>query len=71
MDVFPVLVVMNAIDVTDEDVVRWQDRIVFGSDFPILPHPYEDARAAPWPRDLPMRVYQKILHGNAARLFEL
>ena len=55
----------------NEDLVRWQDRIVFGSDFPILPYPYEDERDALWQRDLPMSVYQKIFHDNAARIFGL
>jgi uncharacterized protein len=62
---------LNEIDVRNEDLVRWQDRIVFGSDFPILPYPYEDERDALWQRDLPMSVYQKIFHDNAARIFGL
>ncbi len=45
-----------------------RDRIVFGSDFPNLPYPYEEERDALWLRDLPLPVYRKIFHDNAARL---
>ncbi len=65
------LVRLNEIEVTNDDLLRWQDRIVFGSDFPNLPYPYEDERDALWQRDLPMPVYQKIFHDNARRLFGL
>lgn len=62
---------INHIQVTNDDLVRWQDRILFGSDFPNLPWPYEDEREALWMRDLPMPVYQKIFRDNAARLLGL
>lgn len=62
---------INQIDVSDADLLRWQDRILFGSDFPNLPWPYEDEREALWRRDLPLPVYRKIFHDNAARLLGL
>jgi len=62
---------VNRISVTNDDLVRHQDRIVFGSDFPILPYPYEEERVALWLRDLPLPVYQKIFHDNAAALLGL
>lgn len=62
---------LNRISVTNEDLVRHQDRIVFGSDFPILPYPYEEERDALWLRDLPLPVYRKIFHDNAAALLGL
>ena len=62
---------LNRISVTNDDLVRHQDRIVFGSDFPILPYPYEEERVALWLRDLPLPVYQKIFHDNAAALLDL
>jgi len=37
---------LNRISVTNDDLVRWQDRILFGSDFPVLPYPYEEEREA-------------------------
>ena len=62
---------LNRISVTNDDLLRWQDRIVFGSDFPNLPYPYEEERDALWLRDLPPAVYQKIFHDNAAALLGL
>jgi len=62
---------VNRISVTNDDLLRHQDRIVFGSDFPILPYPYEEERVALWLRDLPLAVYQKIFHDNAAALLGL
>jgi hypothetical protein len=59
---------LNRISVTNDDLIRWQDRIAFGSDFPILPYPYEEERDALWLRDLPLPVYRKIFHDNAARI---
>ncbi|HEY7040001.1 MAG TPA: amidohydrolase family protein [Methylomirabilota bacterium] len=58
-------------DVTDDDLVRWQDRIVFGSDFPNTPHSYEDERRPIWERPLPPSVHRKIFHDNAERLLGL
>jgi predicted TIM-barrel fold metal-dependent hydrolase len=57
--------------VRDADLVRHADRIVFGSDFPNLPYPYEEERRGLWARDLPAAVYQKIFRDNARRLFGL
>jgi len=62
---------LNRISVTNDDLMRWQDRIVFGSDFPNLPYPYEEEREALWLRDLPLPVYRKIFHDNAAALLGL
>ncbi len=62
---------LNRISVTNDDLLRWQDRIVFGSDFPNLPYPYEEERDALWLRDLPPAVYQKMFHDNAAALLGL
>ena len=58
-------------DVTDEDLVRSQDRIVFGSDFPSTPHASEDERRPIWERPLPLSVHRKIFHDNAERLLGL
>jgi predicted TIM-barrel fold metal-dependent hydrolase len=55
--------------VRDEDLVRYADRILFGSDFPNLPYPYEEERRALWVRDLPLDVYRRIFHDNALALF--
>ena len=62
---------LNRISVPNDDLLRWQDRIVFGSDFPNLPYPYEEERDALWLRDLPPAVYRKIFHDNAAAFLGL
>lgn len=58
-------------DIADADLLRWQDRILFGSDFPNTPYSYEEERQPLWRRDLPLTVHRKIFHDNAARLFGL
>jgi predicted TIM-barrel fold metal-dependent hydrolase len=55
--------------VRDADLVRYADRIVFGSDFPNLPYPYEEERRGLWARDLPLDVYRRIFYENARALF--
>jgi predicted TIM-barrel fold metal-dependent hydrolase len=58
-------------DVSDDDLVRWQDRVVFGSDFPNTPHDYDEERRPIWERALSETVYRKIFHDNARRLLDL
>jgi predicted TIM-barrel fold metal-dependent hydrolase len=55
--------------VRDADLVRYADRILFGSDFPNLPYPYEEERRDLWARDLPPAVYERIFRANALRFF--
>lgn len=57
--------------VRDEDLVRYGDRILFGSDFPNLPYPYEEERRALWARGLPLDVYRRIFRDNARAFFGL
>jgi len=59
---------LNRISVTNDDLLRWKDRIVFVSDFPTLPYPYEEELEALWLRDLPLDAFRKIFHDNAAAL---
>jgi hypothetical protein len=54
--------------ITDGALVRYQDRIVFGSDYPLIPYDYEHERRWAWDRDLPDAVRRKIFYDNAARL---
>jgi hypothetical protein len=54
--------------ITDEALLRYQDRILFGSDFPLIPYDYEEERRWAWDRALPDAVRRKIFHDNAARL---
>ena len=54
-----------------EDLVRHQDRIVFGSDFPNIPYPYQEAVDAILGLGLGAEWERAVLHDNAARLFGL
>ena len=57
--------------VRDADLVRYADRILFGSDFPNLPYPYEAERGGLWARNLPMEVYRRIFYENARAFFKI
>lgn len=57
--------------VRDADLVRYADRVLFGSDFPNLPYAYEEERLGLWSRDLPLAVYQRIFYENARAFFRL
>lgn len=57
--------------VRDADLVRHADRILYGSDFPNLPYPYEEERRELWARGLPLPVYQRIFYDNARGFFGL
>jgi predicted TIM-barrel fold metal-dependent hydrolase len=56
--------------ITDATLIRWQDRILFGSDFPLIPYDYDEERRWAWERALPDGVRRKIFHDNAARLLD-
>ena len=55
--------------VTDEAILRYQDRIMFGSDFPLIPYDYEEERRWATERALPLDVQHKIFFDNAAGFF--
>ncbi|HEX2439007.1 MAG TPA: amidohydrolase family protein [Methylomirabilota bacterium] len=57
--------------VSDADLVRWQDRVIFGSDFPLTPYDYDGERRWAWERGLDETVLRKIFHDNALRFFGL
>jgi len=61
----------NAHDIPTELLVRYQDRIMLGSDFPLIPYPYEEERSFVARRALPDAVARKILRDNAARFLGL
>jgi predicted TIM-barrel fold metal-dependent hydrolase len=53
--------------VSDADLVRHQDRVLFGSDFPLIPYDYDEERRWAWERGLDDAVRGKIFHDNALR----
>ena len=53
--------------VSDADLVRHQDRVLFGSDFPLIPYDYDEERRWAWERALDDIVRRKIFHDNALR----
>ena len=52
---------------SDADLVRHQDRVLFGSDFPLIPYDYDEERRWAWERGLDDAVRRKIFHDNALR----
>jgi predicted TIM-barrel fold metal-dependent hydrolase len=57
--------------VTNEMLLRYQDRIMLGSDFPLIPYDYDEERKWAWERRLPVAVQRKIFYENAARFLGL
>lgn len=55
----------------EELILRWHDRVLFGSDFPNLPYDYEEERRWAWERDIPLEVCKKIFNANARRFLGL
>jgi predicted TIM-barrel fold metal-dependent hydrolase len=53
--------------VSDADLIRHQDRVLFGSDFPLIPYDYDEERRWAWERKLDDAVRRKIFHDNAFR----
>ncbi|MEO7269892.1 MAG: amidohydrolase family protein [Knoellia sp.] len=52
-------------------LVALGDRVLFGSDFPNIPYPYDEAVAAVVDLDLGDDWLRAVLHDNAARMFAL
>ena len=56
---------------TKEDLISYQDRILFGSDFPNIPYEYENSTKGLLDLDLSREFYQKIFYENAKKIFQL
>jgi uncharacterized protein len=57
--------------IANEQLLRYQDRILFGSDFPLIPYDYDEERRWAWDRGLPGEVQGKIFRKNALRFLGL
>ena len=57
--------------ISDADLLRHQDRVLFGSDFPLIPYDYDEERRWAWERGLDEAVRRKIFHDNALGFFGL
>jgi predicted TIM-barrel fold metal-dependent hydrolase len=57
--------------VSDAELIRHQDRILFGSDFPLIPYDYDEERRWAWARAIGDDVRRKIFHDNALAFFRL
>jgi uncharacterized protein len=52
-------------------ILEHQDRIMLGSDFPLIPYAYDEERRFVAERALPESVARKILYENAVRFLGL
>jgi hypothetical protein len=57
--------------ITSEVLLRYQDRIMFGSDFPLIPYDYDEERRWADARGLSAAVRAKIFHDNAVDFFSV
>lgn len=58
---------IDADAVSTAELLRRHERILYGSDFPMIPYPYEEERRWAWERGLPPTVQRKIFRENALR----
>ena len=54
-----------------ELLLSYQDRILYGSDFPNIPYEYTISTKGLFDLNLPKDFYQKIFYENARRLFNV
>lgn len=57
--------------ITTDQLLRHQNKILFGSDFPLIPYDYDEERRFAEARGLPESVRRKIFFENARRLLRL
>ncbi|GAI80906.1 unnamed protein product, partial [marine sediment metagenome] len=52
-------------------LLSYQDRILFGSDFPNIPYDYENSTKGLLEMGLPRSFYENIFFNNAKRIFKI
>ena len=63
----PAVVDFDPAEIADETLVELSESIMYGSDFPNIPYPYERERAHLLSRDLPADVQYDIFSRTARR----
>ena len=58
---------IDARSLSTPELLRHHERILYGSDFPVIPYPYEEERRWAWERELPPPVQRRIFRDNALR----
>ena len=53
------------------ELLSYQDRILFGSDFPSIPYDYELSTSKLFELELPKSFYKDIFYNNARKLFDI
>lgn len=56
---------------TSNDLLSYQDRILYGSDFPNIPYDYQMSTRGLLDFDFPKSFYENIFYNNAKRLFKI
>jgi hypothetical protein len=56
---------------SEEELISYQDRILFGSDFPNIPYEYENSTKGLLALELSRNFYQNIFYNNAKKIFKL
>ncbi len=54
-----------------EELISYQDKILFGSDFPNIPYEYEHSTKGLFELDMPKDFYKDIFYNNAKKLFNI
>jgi hypothetical protein len=65
-DLFP-----SGFDLENEVLLRHEDQILFGSDFPHIPYDFEESWKYLFSLDLPISFYEKVMFENARKFYRL
>ncbi len=56
---------------SEEELLSYEDRILFGSDFPLISYDYSCSAEGLLNLDLPKSFYEKVFYENAKRIFKI
>lgn len=63
----PDVVGFDPAEITDDVLIELSESVMFGTDFPNVPYPYEEERRGLLERDLPESVYEDVFRRTAER----